>query len=89
MGQQLGAEWERQTFTIPLTGNLASAEARGIVLSVTVGAFNPVSLAFAWARTNAVPVILGQVNFFVEFDVCFHRARNILTIKPRDKEADQ
>lgn len=32
-------------------------------------------MAFAWARAKNMPVILGQTNFFMEFDVCFYRSK--------------
>ena len=64
-------------------GNLASVEARVVVLSAVVGSFPPVRLAFAWARTDAVSVILGQVNFFMEFDVCFFRSRGLFDVRPK------
>jgi hypothetical protein len=83
VGQQLAAVWEEQTTTVQLTGNLAQQEARVLVVSATVGRFPPVRLAFAWTRSNAVPLLLGQVNFFMEFDVCFFRARSVFEVKPK------
>ena len=71
LGVQLGLDWDQQTRSVELSGNLASVEARVVVLSAVVGSYPPLRLAFAWARTDAVSVILGQVNFFMEFDVCF------------------
>lgn len=73
IGVQLGAVWEDQTVSIPLSGNLASSEARGLVLSGTVSPFSPVLLAFAWTQSTDAPVILGHMNFFSEFNVCFYR----------------
>ena len=49
-----------------------------MVLSAVVSGFPPVRLAFAWAQADAISVILGQVNFFLEFDVCFFRSRGLL-----------
>jgi hypothetical protein len=83
VGLQLGAVWEQQTTTVQLTGNLAQQEARAILVSAAVGKFAPVRLAFAWAKSNAVPVLLGQVNFFMEFDVCFFRSRSVFEVKPK------
>jgi hypothetical protein len=83
LGVQLGFAWDQQTQVIELSGNLASVEARVVVLSAVVGKFPPVRLAFAWARTDAVSVILGQVNFFMEFDVCFFRSRSVFEVKPK------
>lgn len=83
LGVQLGFDWEQQIRTIELSGNLASVEARVVVLSAVVGGFAPVRLAFAWSRTDAVSVLLGQVNFFMEFEVCFFRSRSMFEVRPK------
>jgi hypothetical protein len=75
VGRELGAVWEEQRVRIELSGNLANYEARGIILTAVVGTFAPVRLAFAWTSVEAVPLILGQMNFFVEFDACFFRSQ--------------
>jgi hypothetical protein len=80
MGIQLGAIWEEQTIRLPLAGNLAKAEARGLFLNIRVGNLEPVRLAFAWTNSSQVPLILGQTNFFQEFDVCFQRSRYAIEI---------
>jgi hypothetical protein len=80
---QLGFDWDQQTRSVELSGNLAAVEARVVVLSAVVGSFPPVRLAFAWAQTDAVSVILGQVNFFLEFDVCFFRSRRLFEVRPK------
>jgi hypothetical protein len=72
LGLELGAVWQNQTVSIPLAGNLEPMEARGIVISGIIDHFTPVRLAFAWAESNDVPLILGYINFFTEFDVCFY-----------------
>ena len=83
IGIELGAEWKDEAATIRLTGNLAQFEACPIILRATVGQFAPVRLAFAWTRAETVPLILGQVNFFMEFDVCFYRAQQAFEVRPR------
>jgi hypothetical protein len=80
MGIQLGAIWEEQTIRLPLAGNLANAEARGLFVNVGVGSLEVVRLAFAWTKSSQVPLILGQTNFFQEFDVCFQRSRCTIEI---------
>jgi hypothetical protein len=40
-------------------------------------------LAFAWAQEESMSVLLGQVNFFLEFDVCFFRARAEFALQPK------
>jgi hypothetical protein len=83
VGDQLGAVWEQQTTPVALSGNLAACEARALVLTARIGGFPPVRLVFAWARTDSVPMILGQVNFFMEFDVCFYRWRSLFEVRPK------
>ena len=85
IGIQLGAIWENQTLIIPLSGNLARSEARGLVLAGTVGKFAPTQLVFAWSQSNEVPVILGHMNFFAEFNVCFYRHESAFELHPRAK----
>lgn len=80
IGVQLGAIWEEQTVRLPLTGNLARVEARGVFVYVQIGNLEPVRLAFAWAQSSQMPLILGQTNFFREFDVCFQRSRCTIEI---------
>jgi hypothetical protein len=86
VGLQLGAVWERQTIAVRLTGNLADFDARAILVTAMVGPFAPVRLAFAWTRNNEVPTILGQVNFFMEFDVCFFRSQSLFEIRPKSPQ---
>ena len=44
--------------------------------------FLPVRLAFAWVKSPGVPLILGQTNFFLEFDVCFYRSKLEFVVEP-------
>lgn len=83
IGLELGAVWEEQTLTLRLGGNLAAIEAKGIIISATVAQFSSVNLAFAWAKTNNVPVLLGQMNFFREFNVCFYGSQLCFDIFPK------
>jgi len=83
IGRQLGASWQQQTIPVRLTGNLADCDARAILVTATVGQFTPVRLAFAWARDDKIPVILGQVNFFMEFDICFSRSQLLFEVRRR------
>jgi hypothetical protein len=85
IGTQLGFLWDRQTTSVQLSGNLASIDARVVLVAATVAQFPPVRLAFAWAKQDSIPVILGQVNFFMEFDVCFFRSRSLLEVRPRSE----
>lgn len=84
VGLQLGAVWEQQTVPVQLSGNLAASAARALVLTAQVADFSPVRLAFAWTRHENVPVILGQVNFFMEFDVSFFRSQMSFEISRKE-----
>lgn len=83
VGLQLGLVWEEETTAVHLTGNLAKLPARAVIVSGQVESFAPVELAFAWTQSTEVPVILGQVNFFMEFDVCFFRSQSAFEVKPK------
>lgn len=83
VGLELGAVWSRQATPLQLTGNLAQYEARLLLAMATISSFQPVRLAFAWTQTDQVPLLLGQINFFLEFDVCFYRFRQNFEITPK------
>lgn len=63
IGVQLGALWENQSVSIPLSGNLAQSEARGLIVTATIAPFSPVLLAFSWTELRETPVILGHMIF--------------------------
>jgi hypothetical protein len=81
-GLRLGLDWNTQPLLPSLGGILAGVPARGVILVGTVQPFPGVQLAFAWVQKNNIPLILGQTNFFMEFDICFFRHRTIFTIEP-------
>jgi hypothetical protein len=81
LGVQLGLDWNAQIAQVILGGTLAHVSARGIVVEATVGQLSPVRLVLAWAQSDQVPFLLGQFNFFQEFDVCFLRARKVFEIR--------
>jgi hypothetical protein len=83
IGVGLGAVWNQESATLKLSGNLARLEASPLLVSAVVGQFKPVRLAFAWVQTDEVPLILGQINFFMQFDVCFYRSQQAFEIKSK------
>lgn len=83
LGLQLGLNWEGETLSVLLAGNLARFEARAVVVDAQASSFPTVNLAFAWTQAADVPLILGQANFFFEFDVCFFRARSEFEVRPK------
>ncbi len=86
-GVQLGATWDEQTIPVNLSGNLAASEARALLVTGRVAGFPPVRLAFGWSRSDNAPVILGQVNFFMEFDVLFRRSQMRFEIQSKGTSA--
>lgn len=85
MGLELGLVWEEQTTPVALTGTLGHVPARGVILQGQVESFPLVELAFAWTQSPAAPLLLGQINFFLEFEVCFFRAQAAYEVKPRSR----
>ena len=43
-----------------------------------------VRLVFAWTQAENAPAIFGQMNFFLEFDVCFYRSQNMFDVRLKD-----
>jgi hypothetical protein len=82
-GIALGADWEQARAGLQLSGNLAQYPARGLLVDCAVAQFPQVRLAFAWSRSDSIPLLLGQVNFFAEFDVCFLRSVGIFEVQPK------
>jgi hypothetical protein len=82
VGLSLGAVWREQSAVLNLGGNLAQFPACPLFLNATVGTFAPVRLAFAWMRAEYVPLLLGQVNFFMEFNICFYRSQKAFEVQP-------
>jgi len=66
---------------------LAQFDARALLVSAVAGPFPPVRLVLAWTQVPTVPVLLGQVNFFMEFDVCFYRSQLAFEIRPKGASA--
>jgi hypothetical protein len=75
IGLELGFVWNKQNVPLDLAGNLAQYEARAVFVQAIVGQLEPVRLVLAWTRATGIQLLLGQVNFFMEFDVCFHRSQ--------------
>ena len=75
VGSQLGAIWNDQEANLRVGGGLGGEPAIPVFVMAQIGDLPPAGLAFAWVRRSDVPLILGQMNFFMEFDVCFYRSR--------------
>jgi hypothetical protein len=62
---------------------LALVEARGLLVFAQVGNFDLVRLVFGWCQSDDVPLLLGQMNFSLEFDVCFYRSQLVFEVCPK------
>ena len=69
---------------VPITvgGGIGGITEKILLLDGTVGTVPTVQLAFAWLKADTVPVILGQTNSFMVFDVFFYRAQSHFEIQP-------
>lgn len=83
LGLQLGNIWDDRRAIIQLAGNLSNQAAIPLSVSAQIEDFPSVKLVFAWVRSPNVPLILGQTNFFLEFDVCFYRSKAEFEVKPK------
>jgi hypothetical protein len=87
LGLELGLDWNQQNTPVTLAGNLAQAEARGVVLQARVADFKPVKLVFAWSQSSEARLILGTMNFFLEFDLFFSASKNQFKLMQSEREA--
>jgi len=82
-GLRLGAIWEDAKAILRLAGTLGNQPAMPVFVMAEIGEFALTRLAFAWVKSPNAPLILGQTNFFMEFDVCFYRSKLEFEISPK------
>lgn len=83
LGLQLGGVWDDRRAIIQLAGNLSNQPAMPFAAIIQIGEFPTTELVFAWVRSPNAPLILGQTNFFLEFDVCFYRSKLEFEVNPK------
>jgi hypothetical protein len=83
IGRQFGVDWNSLPSGSTVGGAAGTVPSKFFALTGLLAHFPPVQLIFAWVQTDNVPLILGQTNFFLEFDVCFFRSQNYFQIQPR------
>ena len=85
VGLDLGFNWEKQIFPLDVAGMLKGTQAFAVLAETEIASFPAVDLAFAWIKrpSKEIPVILGQVNFFQEFNIYFYGHRQTFDIAPR------
>lgn len=82
IGLSLNLDWDNQAYALDLGGILTGTQAYAILLQAEIEPFPPLKLAFAWINRpgNEVRTLLGQVNFFQEFDVYFYGSQKAFEI---------
>lgn len=83
LGLELGGIWDDRKAIIQLAGNLGNQPAMPFSAIAQIEEFSPTELIFAWVKRPNTPLILGQTNFFLEFDVCFYRSKMTFEVKPK------
>lgn len=82
LGVDLGANWD-DAQPIPSLSGAFEAEARVIALEVILYPFDPARMVFVWVKTDTARLLLGQINFFQEFNVCFFGGDEYFEIQPK------
>ena len=87
VGLELGFIWEKQTVPLDLAGALRGSQAYAVLVHVELAPFPSLDLGFAWVNRPAadIRILLGQVNFFQEFNVCFYGHHQVFDITPRSR----
>jgi hypothetical protein len=75
LGVKLGLVWNPNKATLRVTAGSGRAAAMPVLLTMSFGKSSSVTQAFAWCQSDNLPLVLGQTNFFLEFDVCFFRSQ--------------
>jgi hypothetical protein len=75
VGARFGVDWDALNVPCSIGGSAGGVSGKILVVYGTVASFPAVPLVFAWVKSDTVPIILGQTNFFLNFDVFFARAR--------------
>ena len=83
VGIRLGAIWDDRSANLRLAGSLGSQAAIPLFTTAEINGLPPARLAFAWIKLSDAPLILGQTNSFMEFDVCFYRSKFEFELKPK------
>ncbi|NLX98465.1 MAG: hypothetical protein GXY83_20080 [Rhodopirellula sp.] len=86
LGLQLGEVWDDRKASLRLSGSLGNRLGIPVFAVAEIGDLPAVTLAFAWTTMSRIPLILGQTNFFMEFDISFYRSKLEFEINPKGSE---
>ncbi len=83
VGLQLGGDWNALAHSMPVRGGAGPVSGKLFSAEGIVAGLPAVSLIFSWVATDDWPMILGQINFFHEFDILFSRSKSFFELTPR------
>lgn len=83
VGLNLGLNWDAEKIEARIAGAFGESTSKLVTASLRFSRFPPVRMVFAWSKSNDTPLVLGQTNFFMEFDICFHWSRDIFDVRPK------
>ena len=86
VGVALGLDWELGEPS-KLGGNIGKAPSKVFTVSVLIPGLNLVQLELNWSKSEELPVIFGQLDFFKQFDVCFSYSENELSLRPKREKS--
>jgi hypothetical protein len=79
IGLALGLEWDNPVF--PNIGKVRGHDCLGVILGLGLEGFEALPLRFAWSPESNIPLLLGQVNFFQHFRICFDAEEEFFTLE--------
>lgn len=85
IGEQMGLDWKSHRAILPFAGTIHHRPALALPLFVKVPQLAPQRVLFAWSELSTsdhMMVLLGQTNFFDEFDVNFRKSQGYFDIMP-------
>ena len=84
IGDTLGFEW-RESEAIELS-KVRKVKAVSERVGVVFQDFGILELGFAWIENDSIPLILGQLDFFEHFHVCFDASEGTFTLDLKPAE---
>jgi hypothetical protein len=82
VGLALDLNWDdHKEYPVQLGGAFRGVSGYYIKVLLQVGNLPVQEIAFGWMQSDDVPVLLGNINFFQRFDVCFSRSSNAISVR--------
>ncbi len=79
LGRELGLEWDESIF--PEIQPIRGFKTLGVMLGTVFQDFGLIELGFSWVQSDTFPLILGQIDFFQHFRICFDAEGKFFTVE--------